>query len=493
MARQQGPGETLPSRWRLAAFASPITPVTVAFLPLVLLIPGFYAQDMGIPVAAVGGALLIARLFDAISDPLIGALSDRTRSRWGRRRPWIVAGTPVLMLGVWALFLPSGTPSLPQLYASVLLVYLGWTLVFIPHQAWGAELQRSYEGRTRLNVFMGLFNAMGTVLCLLLPFLVLSPQAQPLKRFLFGWALDGDTWLPDAAVRILSHDDASRVPFSEIVAMLAVIVMVLLPLSVLLCVTTNREVPTTPAQVNWRSAINVWRENKPFARMVIGAIFVQISVQLWTAAQPFYLSAVLGEPDLFLLLLIINQVFALLTVPAWGFIARAIGRARGLAVAGLMMIMGFALLFLVPTLAPGYGVLLPTIAAYLFLGAASDGKWMMPIGLAADSADYYEWKTGKKEAGLHLSMMFFANKIGIASGGLTLIAFGLFGFQPGSPDNSPQSIEAVKYLSTVVPIVCSAIGMAVLWNWRITPRAQEAIRRRIARRAQSVSASGDLA
>lgn len=493
MTVRQSDGEVLQSGWRLAAFASPITPVTVAFLPLVLLIPGFYAQDMGIPVAAVGGALLIARLFDAISDPLVGALSDRTRSRWGRRRPWIVAGTPVLMLGVWALFLPSGTPSLAQLYASVLLVYAGWTLVFIPHQAWGAELQRGYEGRTRLNVFMGLFNSLGTVLCLLLPFLVLSPQAQPIKRILFGWALDGDTWLPDAAVRILSHEDASRVPFTEIVSMLAVIVMVLLPLSVLLCVLTNREVPTEPAQVNFRSAIAVMRDNKPFARMVAGAIFVQISVQLWTAAQPFYLSAVLGEPDLFLMLLIINQIFALVTVPTWGFIARAVGRARGLAVAGLMMILGFLFLFLVPALAPTIGVLLPTLAAYLCLGAASDGKWMMPIGLAADSADYYEWKTGKKEAGLHLSMMFFANKIGIASGGLTLIAFGMFGFQPGSSNNSPQSIEAVKYISTIVPIVCSAVGMAILWNWRITPRTQEAIRRRLERRHRAAAAAGDPA
>jgi len=493
MAGKRDAGEALSSGWRLAAFASPITPVTVAFLPLVLLIPGFYAQDMGIPVAAVGGALLIARLFDAVSDPLVGALSDRTRSRWGRRRPWIVAGTPVLMLGVWALFLPSGTPTLPQLYASVLLVYFGWTLVFIPHQAWGAELQRSYEGRTRLNVYMGLFNALGTVLCLLLPFLVLSPQAQPLKRFVFSWALDGDTWLPEAAVRILSHEDVTRVPFTEIVSMLAIIVMILLPLSVLLCVLSNREVPNEPAPVNLRSAIAIIRDNKPFARMVLGAIFVQISVQLWTAAQPFYLSAVLGQPSLFLLLLIINQVFALLTVPTWGFIARKIGRARGLAVAGLMMISGFVLLFLAPTLAPTFGVLLPIVAAYLFLGAASDGKWMMPIGLAADSADYYEWKTGKKEAGLHLSMMFFANKIGIACGGLTLIAFGLFGFQPGSPDNSPQSIEAVKYISTIVPIICSAIGMAILWNWRITPRTQEAIRRRLTRRTAPAAGPGGSA
>jgi GPH family glycoside/pentoside/hexuronide:cation symporter len=472
------------SAWQLAAFASPITPVSIAFLPLVLLIPGFYAQDMGLDVAAVGGALLFARLIDAFSDPLVGALSDRTRSRFGRRRPWIVAGVPVLMVAVWLLFLPSGKPSLAYLYSCIIGVYIGWTLVFIPHQAWGAELQRGFEGRNRLNVYMGLFNACGVFICLALPFLVLSPLARPVKETLFGWALDGDTIMPAAFVRTLEFSGAGRVPFTEIMGILAVLILVLLPLSVIACLSAVREVPVAPAPITWRSAIDVFRRNKPFTHMVIGGAFLQVSVQLWTAAQPFYLSTVLGLPDAFLLLLIINQAFAILTVPTWGWIARRLGRARGLALAGAAMIAGFAILFAVP-----YGALAPAIVAYLFLGAASDGKWMLPIALAADTADYDEWKTGRKEAGLHLSMLFLTNKLGIAAGGLTLIAFGLFGYQPGRPDNSESALLAVKYISTVVPIVCSAIGIAILWRFRIGTRTHEAIRRRLARRQAASAAS----
>jgi len=466
------------SRWRLAAFASPITPVSIAFLPLVLLIPGFYAQDMGLDITAVGGALIFARLIDAISDPLVGAMSDRTRSRWGRRRPWMLAGTPVLMLAVWMLFLPSGQPSLPYLYGSIILVYIGWTLVFIPHQAWGAELQRGFAGRNRLNVLMALSNTIGVFTCLALPFLVLSPQARPLKEALFGWALDGDTILPEAAVRVLAYAGEGRVPFTQIMSILAVVVMVLLPITVFACIAFNRERPEPPAKLDWGSAIDIFRRNKPYTRTIIGGIFLQISVQLWTAAQPFYLSAVLGLADSFLLLLILNQIFALVTIPTWGWIARRFGRARGLAFAGLLMVIGFAILFAVP-----YGALGPAIASYLFMGAAADGKWMLPIGLASDAADYDEWKTGRKEAGLHLSMMFFANKIGIAVGGLALVLFGVFGFQPGRPDNSPTALAAVQYITTIVPVVCSLIGMAILWNHRLTRNAHEAIRRRIERRA----------
>ena len=201
-------------------------------------------------------------------------------------------------------------------------------------------------------------------------------------------------------------------------------------------------------------------------------------MQLWVAAQPFYLTYILGMPQNFLLLVAIMQGFALITVPAWGFIARWLGRGRGLALAGICMVLGFILLQTIPPQS-----LAAAIVPYLLLGAASDGKWMLPIGLVSDASDYDHWKNGNQEAGLHLSVLFLTNKIGIAMGGLTLIAFGLFGFQPGAPDNSDTAITAVKYISTMVPMICSFIGLFIMWNFRLTPRAHEALRRHLDRRA----------
>ena len=80
-------------------------------------------------------------------------------------------------------------------------------------------------------------------------------------------------------------------------------------------------------------------------------------------------------------------------------------------------------------------------------------------------------------------MLFLTNKIGIAMGGLTLFALGLFGFQPGAADNSQAAITALKYFATMVPLACSCIGILIMWNFPLTPRAHEALRRRLKRRA----------
>lgn len=464
--------------WRLAAFASPLTPVTVAFVPLVLFLPSFYAQDLGFDVAAVGAALIFARLVDAVSDPLIGFLSDRTTSRLGRRRPWILAGAPLLMLAVWNLFVPSDGMTTLGLQVAVVFVYVSWTMVFIPHQAWGAELNTEYTQRTRINVFLGLFNTFGVFLCLLIPFFFLSPQSATLKQSIFGWAMDGSVDVPERLDRILAFNGQGNVPYQDIMFFIAIVVIVLLPVTIAACLFSVKEGIKPPAPINWAKTLRLFQRNKPFARMVTGNFFLQISVQLWAAAQPFYLAYILKMPQNFLLLIVIMQGFALITVPAWGYIARWVGRGRGLAFAGICMVLGFLLLSVIPS-----GSLFAVIFPYLLLGAAADGKWMMPIGLAADAADYDHWKNGSEEAGLHLSVLFLTNKIGIAMGGLTLVAFGLFGFQPGTPDNSETAITAVKYISTLVPMMFSFIGVLIMWNFRLTPKVHDAIRRRLDLRA----------
>src|SRR3954447_12642454 len=90
-----------PSAARLLAYGWPALPLAILTLPFYVLVPAFYAQSMALPIAAVGQVLLLVRVVDGLSDPVVGVLADRTRTRWGRRRVWVAATTPIIVLSAW--------------------------------------------------------------------------------------------------------------------------------------------------------------------------------------------------------------------------------------------------------------------------------------------------------------------------------------------------------------------------------------------------------
>ena len=125
---------------QLLVYGLPGLPLAVLLLPLFVIIPTFYADDLGLGLATVGGILFFARIWDVITDPLIGVLSDRTASRFGRRKPWLVLGTPIAVVGAWALFLPPEQVSAAYLLFATIALYLGGTMIMLPYTAWAAEL-----------------------------------------------------------------------------------------------------------------------------------------------------------------------------------------------------------------------------------------------------------------------------------------------------------------------------------------------------------------
>ncbi len=90
----------------LLAYGGLSIPLQALLIPLIVFLPPFYATEMGLSLTTVGAVFFVARLWDAISDPIIGGLSDRTKSRFGPRRPWIFVGTPFLMGLTWLLLVP---------------------------------------------------------------------------------------------------------------------------------------------------------------------------------------------------------------------------------------------------------------------------------------------------------------------------------------------------------------------------------------------------
>ena len=154
---------------RLAAFSISALAIGGASMPLAVYLPPFYAQTMGIDLALVGTIFMIARLWNAVSDPVIGALSDRTESRFGRRKPWIAVGGVLFVLSAAAVFMPGGRVTASQLLLSLFGLYLGWSMVSTPLYAWSGELSGEYHQRTRVQTYLQTTAALGLALVLLIP------------------------------------------------------------------------------------------------------------------------------------------------------------------------------------------------------------------------------------------------------------------------------------------------------------------------------------
>jgi len=124
----------------IAAFVSPGIPLSALGLPLLVYLPPFYAEEMGLGLSLVGTIFMITRFWDVFTDPILGILSDRVTTPLGRRRHWIILSVPILMICVYKVFIPEAQITGNHLLSWMLLLYVGWTLLSISHMSWGAEL-----------------------------------------------------------------------------------------------------------------------------------------------------------------------------------------------------------------------------------------------------------------------------------------------------------------------------------------------------------------
>ncbi|MEL7453811.1 MAG: MFS transporter, partial [Pseudomonadota bacterium] len=157
------------SGWQIATYVLPAIPIAALGLPLTVHIPPLYAESTVLTLGLVGTLFSISKLVDVFTDPLFGWISDRFSPRWGRRRTWMIASAPVLMVSTYFLFHPPETAGRLYLVGWLSLVYLGYTMAFLSHLSWAAELARSYDERSRLMGWRQVGATAGMLLVLVLP------------------------------------------------------------------------------------------------------------------------------------------------------------------------------------------------------------------------------------------------------------------------------------------------------------------------------------
>ncbi len=407
----------------LVAYALPAIALAALYLPLFTYVTPFYVAERGVDLAAIGFAWLAIRLFDALSDPLMGWLSDRTPPRWGRRRVWLAAAVPVILIATWQAFVPPENAGLGHAVFWLALVVVGWTMAQTPYAAWGAELSDDYHGRVHVTAWREAMVLVGTLLTTIV-------------YFVAGGGGEG-------------------------LRAIAVALVVFLPLSVIVTVlVTPDRAGRSTKRPTFGEGMRALAANAPFRRL-LAAWFVNGAANgLPATLFLFFVADRLGDPDAAGWLIVVYFVSAIAGVPLWGMVSAQIGkhRAWGWAMAYSCVVFSGAL-FLTT------GDIGLFAAVCVLTGLALGADLTLPPAIQADVVELDTRITGAERAGLFFALWQVATKASVAlSSGLALVVLGYVGFAAGET-NDPTALTTLSWLYAGVPIVLKLIAVAMMWNF----------------------------
>lgn len=430
-----------PGTGRLLAYGFPGLPLAAVALPFYIFLPSFYHESMGLSLTAVGAILLAARLWDMVTDPVIGTLSDYWQTRWGRRKPWMIAGTPLFMLGVWLLMVPPAEVGPMHLLLWSLVAYLGWTMIQLPYIALGAELSGDYHQRSRVTVFREGFVVVGTLAAVIIPGLMEEMGA----------------------------------PRAQALAVVAAGTVILLPIAMGLLVWRVRE-PAGPARglVPWREGLGLLRANRPFRRLLLAYLVNGVANTLPATLFILFAEEVLAAPDRVGILLITYFISAVVALPFWLRAGRRFGKHR---IWAASMIWAAVIFAFVPFLGAGdfYWFLLITILTGFSLGVDQ----AIPASMQADVVDEDSASGGGGRAGLYFGLWNMATKLAWALAvGIAFPILDLVGFEAGT-ENSGTALMTLALLYGGAPVLAKLAVIPLVWRFPLDAARQAELRARI--------------
>lgn len=135
---------------QLLAISFPALISSGFLVPMAVFMPSFLSEHVGLSLSAVGIIILTARAWNVFGDPIMGVLTDATHTLIGRRRPWLLAGTPIVMLGTWQIYFAQPGLGFDRCLLWMIVLYAGWSMINVSHGAWGMEISPDYDERSRI-------------------------------------------------------------------------------------------------------------------------------------------------------------------------------------------------------------------------------------------------------------------------------------------------------------------------------------------------------
>jgi GPH family glycoside/pentoside/hexuronide:cation symporter len=395
----------------------------------------FMIEVVGLRPAVAAIPIGIGKVWDFINDPIFGYISDRTRTRWGRRRPYLLFGALPLAFTFTMLWYRPGFESTAALVAYYSVAYIIFeasaTLLYMPYFALTPELTSDYDERTSLTSYRMFFSILGSLLAFTLPLIIIgsfTPENAP-KVLLMG-AIFG--------------------------------LMSALPMFVTFFGTKEREDYIDLEKPTLRESIkSVWK-NIPF-RYGLGIFLATwISVDILQSSLLFYVKYVVQrEPqnDIIMATIFVVAMFAL---PIWNWVSERWSKRYaymyGIAFWALVQL---ALITMTPVTPLSVILILCAMA-----GIGVSAAHVLPWAILPDAIEWYEYQTGERHEGMFYSITTLARKVTSAVS-ITFIGpiLELTGYQPNVAQQSEQALRGIKLIIGPIPAVLLVIGIFIAYKY----------------------------
>jgi Na+/melibiose symporter-like transporter len=424
-------------------FALAQFPTSAMAIALLVYLPPHLTRDLGVPLAVVGVSWGAVRLLDVAIDPFLGLVMDRTVTPLGRYRPWLIAGAPILMAGVFMLFLAPAGIGRVYLIGWLLVLYLSLSIFMLALPAWGATLAVSYNDRARIYGALAAVGVASTIAIIVLPI------AGGLAHKSDAWAVHAMGWVLIAATPLL--------------------------IGIAVGHTRERINPSGAGHQGVRVADYVALVSKPdLLRCYAAQFFVTLGPGWMSSLFIFFSRDVMrfggGSPSVLLLVYIAG---GLIGAPLMAHLATRIGKHRTLMVATVCFSAGLCTILLPPKGMWGWAI--PVNLWCGFMGASFE---MTIRSMLADVADEVRLEQGKERLSLVFAINSVVTKLATASSiFITYPLLARVGYSaPLGAHNTPGALNGLALLFVVGPIGFVLLGGVAMLGWRMTAARHAGVR-----------------
>jgi glycoside/pentoside/hexuronide:cation symporter, GPH family len=436
----------------------------------------FFTNVAGIPPGLAGSVLMIGKIWDAINDPIIGVLSDRTKSRrWGRRLPWMFYGAipfGIIFFLQWIVPRFSADQSSniwPLFWYYVVIGLLSqvfFTVVSLPYAAMTPELTQDYDERTTLNSFRFGFSIGGSILSLIL------------AQVIFSTISDGEQqYLVLATV-------------AAVISVIALYVCIFGVRDRVLAFEAKRTQTPQQASIPFFDQLKIAFTNRPYLFVIGIYLFSWLAVQVTATTIPYFVVNYMGlnNSDVPTAMIAV-QGTALLMLFAWNALSHKMGKKIVYFLGMSLWIIAAGGLFF---LQPGQIGLMYTLAVMAGFGVST--AYLVPWSLIPDVIDLDEWHTGQRREGVFYGFMVLLQKLGLALGiflvGNALQAAGFQSTVPGeaTPIQPESALVAIRFTVGPLPTIFLICGLFLTYFYPITREMHAEIMMKLKARRENSNA-----